>query len=107
MIRHEQPFTVFRPPLPCKLFGYVDDSSVTEKVGGIRVMNACQRYFRYARIPVEVGQEMPPTCSASSVRKIDNGFASYVRDQMKIPRPPTRLTPYLSISRPTGIRKSA
>ncbi len=41
-------------------------------------MNACQGHFRYARIPVEVGQEMPSASDASRVRKVDRSLASDV-----------------------------
>ncbi|CAH0303820.1 hypothetical protein SRABI110_05028 [Pseudomonas carnis] len=78
MIRHVKLSTFYRPASHRKLIGYVDDSSVSKEIGRIWIMKTCQGHFRYARIAVEVGQEMPPTCSASSVRKIDGGFTRYV-----------------------------
>lgn len=78
MICHEKALVLDQPATFCEFISHVDDPGATKKVGGIRVMNTRQGNFRYARIPVKAGQEMPSPGGASRVREIDRSFSSDV-----------------------------
>ncbi|RMO43755.1 hypothetical protein ALQ40_200095 [Pseudomonas syringae] len=78
VIRHVKLPTFYRPASPCKLVCYVYDSSVSKEIGRIWIMNTRQGHFRHARIPFEVGQEMPSASGAFRVREIDSSFPSNV-----------------------------